>query len=56
MYTSLIKGLNSCRIIHALREKPIIFESLVQEFWKTARFDALEGEGKERLLQRFRRR
>ncbi|KAF5782954.1 hypothetical protein HanXRQr2_Chr11g0502301 [Helianthus annuus] len=46
MYTSLIKGLNSCRIVHALRENPIVYESLVQEFWKTEIFDALEGDGK----------
>ncbi|KAJ0715485.1 hypothetical protein HanPI659440_Chr13g0501691 [Helianthus annuus] len=46
MYTSLIKGLNSCQIIHALRENHVVYESLVQEFWKSARFDALGVGGK----------
>ncbi|KAJ0475896.1 hypothetical protein HanHA300_Chr13g0470921 [Helianthus annuus] len=46
LYTSLIKGLNSCRIVHALRENLVFYESLVQEFWKTAKFDALGAGGK----------
>ncbi|KAJ0870330.1 hypothetical protein HanRHA438_Chr11g0499151 [Helianthus annuus] len=46
MYTSLMKGLNNCRIVHALRENPVIYESLIQDFWKNARFDALEADGK----------
>ncbi|KAJ0750130.1 hypothetical protein HanLR1_Chr05g0178361 [Helianthus annuus] len=46
MYASLIKGLNSCRIVHALRDNPVVYESLVQEFWKTTRFNALGADGK----------
>ncbi|KAM0028048.1 hypothetical protein Hdeb2414_s0019g00547311 [Helianthus debilis subsp. tardiflorus] len=50
LYTSLIKGLNSCRLVHALRENPVVYENLVQAFWKTARFDALGAEGKGALI------
>ncbi|KAJ0652892.1 hypothetical protein HanOQP8_Chr15g0577371 [Helianthus annuus] len=46
LYTSLIKGLNSCRLVHALRENPVVYESLVQDFWKTARFEAQGADGK----------
>ncbi|MFS7980350.1 hypothetical protein Hanom_Chr10g00938401 [Helianthus anomalus] len=46
LYTSLIKGLNSCRLIHALRDNPVVYESLVQDFWKTARFEAQGADGK----------
>ncbi|MFS7918675.1 hypothetical protein Hanom_Chr03g00203931 [Helianthus anomalus] len=45
MYTSLMKGLNSCRIVHALRENPVIYESLIQEFWKNAKIEVVEGKG-----------
>ncbi|MFS7994584.1 hypothetical protein Hanom_Chr12g01107751 [Helianthus anomalus] len=45
MYTSLMKGLNSCRIVHALRENPIIYESLIQDFWKNAKIEVVEGKG-----------
>ncbi|KAJ0810265.1 hypothetical protein HanPI659440_Chr01g0025111 [Helianthus annuus] len=45
LYTSLMKGLNSCRIVHALRDNPVIYESLVQEFWKNAKIEVVEGKG-----------
>ncbi|KAF5786373.1 hypothetical protein HanXRQr2_Chr10g0440171 [Helianthus annuus] len=45
VYTSLMKGLNSCRIVHALRENPVIYENLIQEFWKSVRIEVIEGKG-----------
>ncbi|KAJ0716879.1 hypothetical protein HanPI659440_Chr13g0517531 [Helianthus annuus] len=45
LYTSLIKGLNTCRIVHALRENPVVYESLIQDFWKTAKVEIVEGKG-----------
>ncbi|KAJ0637008.1 hypothetical protein HanOQP8_Chr17g0668741 [Helianthus annuus] len=45
MYTSLMKGLNSCHIVHALRDNPVIYESLIQDFWKNAKIEVVEGKG-----------
>ncbi|KAJ0808447.1 hypothetical protein HanPI659440_Chr01g0003451 [Helianthus annuus] len=45
LFTSLIKGLNTCRIVHALRENPVVYESLIREFWKTAAVEIFEGKG-----------
>ncbi|KAM0071333.1 hypothetical protein Hdeb2414_s0001g00023881 [Helianthus debilis subsp. tardiflorus] len=45
MYNSLMKSLNSCRIVHALRENPVIHENLIQEFWKNAKIEVVEGKG-----------
>ncbi|KAF5785263.1 hypothetical protein HanXRQr2_Chr10g0426571 [Helianthus annuus] len=45
LFTSLIKGLNTCRIVHALRENPVVYESLIREFWKTAAVEIIEGKG-----------
>ncbi|KAJ0870678.1 hypothetical protein HanRHA438_Chr11g0503141 [Helianthus annuus] len=45
LYTSLMKGLNSCRIVHALRDNPVIYESLIQEYWKNAKIEVVEGKG-----------
>ncbi|XP_021971392.1 uncharacterized mitochondrial protein AtMg00810-like [Helianthus annuus] len=56
LYTSLIKGLNSCRIVHALRENRVVYESLVQEFWKTARFDALGAGGKGAIVAEIQKK
>ncbi|KAJ0576247.1 hypothetical protein HanOQP8_Chr05g0179691 [Helianthus annuus] len=56
MFTSLIKGLNSCRIVHALRENHVVYESLVQCFCKTARFDALEAEGKGAIVAEIQKK
>ncbi|MFS7977381.1 hypothetical protein Hanom_Chr10g00903311 [Helianthus anomalus] len=33
MYKSLIVGLNTCRLAHSLREKPIIREDWIKDFW-----------------------
>ncbi|KAF5758638.1 hypothetical protein HanXRQr2_Chr16g0731501 [Helianthus annuus] len=49
LYTSLIKGLNSCRLVHALRDNPVVYESLVQDFWKAARFEVQGVDGKEMI-------
>ncbi|KAJ0840036.1 hypothetical protein HanPSC8_Chr14g0613981 [Helianthus annuus] len=46
LYTSLIKGLNRCRLIRALRDNPVVYESFVQDFWKTAKFEAQGADGK----------
>ncbi|KAF5788851.1 hypothetical protein HanRHA438_Chr09g0375521 [Helianthus annuus] len=56
MFTSLIKGLNSCRIAYALQENPIVYESLIQDFWMTASFDALEAEGKGALIAEIQKK
>ncbi|KAM0044296.1 hypothetical protein Hdeb2414_s0010g00351511 [Helianthus debilis subsp. tardiflorus] len=40
-----MKGLNSCRIVHALRENPVVYENLIQEFWKNAKIEVVEGKG-----------
>ncbi|KAF5813507.1 hypothetical protein HanRHA438_Chr03g0110341 [Helianthus annuus] len=56
LYTSLIKGLNCCRIVHALRENPVVYESLVQEFWKAARFDALGAGGKGAIVAEIQKK
>ncbi|KAM0042220.1 hypothetical protein Hdeb2414_s0011g00375541 [Helianthus debilis subsp. tardiflorus] len=45
LYTSLIKGLNTCRIVHALRDNPVVYESLIRDFWKTAKVEISEGKG-----------
>ena len=45
LYTSLMKGLNTCRIVHALRENPVVYESLIRDFWKTANVEIIEGKG-----------
>ncbi|KAJ0948958.1 hypothetical protein HanRHA438_Chr01g0033481 [Helianthus annuus] len=45
LYTSLIKGLNTCRIVHALRDNPVVYESLIRDFWKTAKVEIVEGKG-----------
>ncbi|KAJ0796128.1 hypothetical protein HanPI659440_Chr04g0158581 [Helianthus annuus] len=45
LYTSLMKGLNTCRIVHALRENPVVYESLIRDFWKTANVEIVEGKG-----------
>ncbi|KAL9999536.1 hypothetical protein Hdeb2414_s0474g00901251 [Helianthus debilis subsp. tardiflorus] len=45
LFMSLIKGLNTCRIVHALRENPVVYESLIQDFWKTAKVEIIEGKG-----------
>ncbi|KAJ0958118.1 hypothetical protein HanPSC8_Chr01g0035431 [Helianthus annuus] len=45
LYTSLMKGLNTCRIVHALRENPFVYESLIRDFWKTANVEIIEGKG-----------
>ncbi|KAM0026494.1 hypothetical protein Hdeb2414_s0020g00558841 [Helianthus debilis subsp. tardiflorus] len=45
LFTSLIKGLNTCRIVHALRDNPVVYESLIRDFWKTAKVEIIEGKG-----------
>ncbi|KAJ0451252.1 hypothetical protein HanHA300_Chr15g0565471 [Helianthus annuus] len=45
LFTSLIKGLSTCRIAHALRENPVVYESLIRDFWKTAKVEIIEGKG-----------
>ncbi|MFS7938764.1 hypothetical protein Hanom_Chr05g00443611 [Helianthus anomalus] len=35
-YKSLIVGLNTCRLAHALRENPIIREDWMKDFWNNA--------------------
>ncbi|KAF5815862.1 hypothetical protein HanXRQr2_Chr03g0127831 [Helianthus annuus] len=45
LYSSLMKGLNSCRIVHALRDNPVIYEGLIQDFWKNAKIEVVEGKG-----------
>ncbi|KAF5805080.1 hypothetical protein HanXRQr2_Chr05g0204861 [Helianthus annuus] len=45
MYASPIKGLNNYKIVHALKENPVVYEDLILEFWKTTKFEALGGEG-----------
>ncbi|KAJ0480128.1 hypothetical protein HanIR_Chr13g0627961 [Helianthus annuus] len=45
LYMSLIKGLNTCRIVHALRDNPVVYESLIRDFWKTAKVEIVEGKG-----------
>ncbi|KAJ0707127.1 hypothetical protein HanOQP8_Chr09g0320631 [Helianthus annuus] len=45
LFTSLIKGLSTCRIAHALRENPVVYESLIRDFWKTAKVEIFEGKG-----------
>ncbi|MFS7911018.1 hypothetical protein Hanom_Chr02g00113061 [Helianthus anomalus] len=49
-------GLNSCRIVHALRENPVVYKSLIQDFWKSARFDALEAEGKGAIVAEIQKK
>ncbi|KAM0044015.1 hypothetical protein Hdeb2414_s0010g00348201 [Helianthus debilis subsp. tardiflorus] len=56
LYTSLIKGFNSCRLVHALRENPVVYESLIQDFWKTTSFDALGAEGKGALIAEIQKK
>ncbi|MFS7929499.1 hypothetical protein Hanom_Chr04g00333211 [Helianthus anomalus] len=34
-FKSMIMGLNTCKIAHALRENPIIYTDLIQDSWKT---------------------
>src|ERR1044071_2767953 len=36
-FKSLIVGLNTCRIAHALRENPVVLADLISEFWNNAR-------------------
>ncbi|KAM0064084.1 hypothetical protein Hdeb2414_s0003g00098511 [Helianthus debilis subsp. tardiflorus] len=45
LFTSLIKGLNTCRIVHALQDNPVVYESLIRDFWKTAKVEIIEGKG-----------
>ncbi|MFS7981474.1 hypothetical protein Hanom_Chr10g00951391 [Helianthus anomalus] len=45
LYTSLMKGLNKCRIVHALRENPVVYEDLIRDFWKSAKVEVVEGKG-----------
>ncbi|KAJ0587465.1 hypothetical protein HanIR_Chr04g0163511 [Helianthus annuus] len=45
LYTSLMKGLNTCRIVHALRENPVVYEDLIRDFWKSAKVEVVEGKG-----------
>ncbi|KAJ0455912.1 hypothetical protein HanIR_Chr15g0756441 [Helianthus annuus] len=45
LYTSLIEGLNTCCIVHALRDNPVVYESLIRDFWKTAKVEIVEGKG-----------
>ncbi|KAJ0754663.1 hypothetical protein HanPI659440_Chr09g0349341 [Helianthus annuus] len=35
-YKSMIVGLNTCRLAHALRENPIIREDWIKDFWNNA--------------------
>ncbi|MFS7969194.1 hypothetical protein Hanom_Chr09g00806271 [Helianthus anomalus] len=43
-------------MVHVLRENHVVFESLVQEFWKTAIFDALEAEGKGAIVAEIQKK
>ncbi|KAJ0616837.1 hypothetical protein HanIR_Chr02g0094941 [Helianthus annuus] len=45
LYMSLMKGLNKCRIVHALRENPVVYEDLIRDFWKSAKVEVVEGKG-----------
>ncbi|KAF5818588.1 hypothetical protein HanRHA438_Chr02g0068201 [Helianthus annuus] len=33
-FKPMIVGLNTCRIAHALRENPVIYEDWIKDFWK----------------------
>ncbi|MFS7963931.1 hypothetical protein Hanom_Chr08g00744151 [Helianthus anomalus] len=35
-FKSMIVGLNTCRLAHALRENPIIREDWIRDFWNNA--------------------
>ncbi|MFS8014319.1 putative v-SNARE, coiled-coil domain-containing protein [Helianthus anomalus] len=44
-FNSLIVGLNSCRITHALKANPVICIDMIKDFWLTAKVNRSGAEG-----------
>lgn len=44
-FKSMIVGLNTCRISHALRENPVICKQMVTEFWNNASINQRRPDG-----------
>lgn len=46
-FKSIIHGINNCRLTHAIRANPVIYKSLVSEFWDKAFInkEGADGEG-----------
>lgn len=46
-FKSMVYGLNNCRLTHAIRTNPVIYKSLVGEFWDKASInkEGADGEG-----------